>query len=94
MILPQLTLGQSKQVKMLQSKNEEMNTRLQKLLTKLKVPTCNAVYVDPSYCLDLGLVSFLNKLSMVTARIFYTLALGFENPYTGENKLIVIALQS
>ncbi|NWY90602.1 CENPE protein, partial [Loxia curvirostra] len=36
-ILPQLTLGQSKQIKMLQSKNEEMNTRLQKLLTKLKL---------------------------------------------------------
>ncbi|XP_018782349.3 centromere-associated protein E isoform X15 [Serinus canaria] len=36
-ILPQLTLGQSKQIKMLQTKNEEMNTRLQKLLTKLKL---------------------------------------------------------
>ncbi|XP_066404255.1 centromere-associated protein E [Molothrus aeneus] len=36
-ILPQLTLEQSKQVKMLQTKNEEMNTRLQKLLTKLKL---------------------------------------------------------
>ncbi|XP_041571844.2 centromere-associated protein E isoform X5 [Taeniopygia guttata] len=36
-ILPQLTLEQSKQVKTLQTKNEEMNTRLQKLLTKLKL---------------------------------------------------------
>ncbi|XP_077638724.1 centromere-associated protein E [Lonchura striata] len=37
MILPQLTLEHSKQVKTLQTKNEEMNTRLQKLLTKLKL---------------------------------------------------------
>ncbi|NXE39375.1 CENPE protein, partial [Ptilorrhoa leucosticta] len=36
-ILPQLTLEQSKQVKTLQTKNEEMNGRLQKLLTKLKL---------------------------------------------------------
>ncbi|XP_016153400.1 PREDICTED: centromere-associated protein E [Ficedula albicollis] len=36
-ILPQLTLEQRKQVKTLQTKNEEMNTRLQKLLTKLKL---------------------------------------------------------
>ncbi|KAL9851240.1 LOW QUALITY PROTEIN: centromere-associated protein E [Geothlypis trichas] len=36
-ILPQLTREQSKQVKTLQTKNEEMNTRLQKLLTKLKL---------------------------------------------------------
>ncbi|XP_053797476.1 centromere-associated protein E [Vidua chalybeata] len=36
-ILPQLPLEQSKQVKTLQTKNEEMNTRLQKLLTKLKL---------------------------------------------------------
>ncbi|XP_030803052.1 centromere-associated protein E isoform X4 [Camarhynchus parvulus] len=36
-ILPQLTLEQSKQVKTLQTKNEEINTRLQKLLTKLKL---------------------------------------------------------
>ncbi|NXB99334.1 CENPE protein, partial [Orthonyx spaldingii] len=36
-ILPQLTLEQSKQVKTLQTKNEEMNVRLQKLLTKLKL---------------------------------------------------------
>ncbi|XP_066173954.1 centromere-associated protein E [Sylvia atricapilla] len=35
-ILPQLTLEQSKQVKTLQTKNEGMNTHLQKLLTKLK----------------------------------------------------------
>lgn len=49
--------------------------------------------MDASYCLDLGL-GFLNKLPMVTARILYTLALDFENPYIGENKLIVIALQS
>lgn len=53
-ILPQLTLEQTKQVKTLQTKNEEMNTRLQKLLTKLKVPTYNAEYVDASYHLDLG----------------------------------------
>ncbi|XP_059327005.1 centromere-associated protein E isoform X2 [Ammospiza nelsoni] len=36
-ILPQLPLEQSKQVKMLQTKNEDINTRLQKLLTKLKL---------------------------------------------------------
>ncbi|XP_031963961.1 centromere-associated protein E isoform X3 [Corvus moneduloides] len=36
-ILPQLPLEQSKQVKTLQTRNEEMNSRLQKLLTKLKV---------------------------------------------------------
>ncbi|XP_023780450.1 centromere-associated protein E isoform X4 [Cyanistes caeruleus] len=36
-ILPQLTLEQSKQVKTLQTKNEEMNSHLQKLLTKLKL---------------------------------------------------------
>ncbi|XP_066042391.1 centromere-associated protein E isoform X2 [Chamaea fasciata] len=36
-ILPQLTLKQSEQVKALQTKNEEMSTRLQKLLTKLKL---------------------------------------------------------
>ncbi|KAM7053446.1 centromere-associated protein E isoform 2-T2 [Acridotheres tristis] len=36
-ILPQLTLEKRKQVKTLQTKNEEMNTRLQKLLTKLKL---------------------------------------------------------
>lgn len=53
-ILPQLTREQSKQVKTLQTKNEEMNTRLQKLLTKLKVPAYNAEYVDGSYSLDLG----------------------------------------
>ncbi|XP_041280475.1 centromere-associated protein E [Onychostruthus taczanowskii] len=35
-ILPQLTLEQSKQVKTLQSQNEKINTHLQKLLTKLK----------------------------------------------------------
>lgn len=39
-ILPQLTLEQSKQVKILQTKNEAMNSRLQKLLTKLKVSKC------------------------------------------------------
>lgn len=39
-------------------------------------------------------LGFLNKLSMVTARILHTLALGFENSCIGENKLIVIALQS
>lgn len=53
-ILPQLTLEQSKQVKTLQTKNEEVNTRLQKLLTKLKVPTRNTECVDASYRLDLG----------------------------------------
>lgn len=37
---------------------------------------------------------FLNKLSMVTARVLYTQALVFKNPYIGENKLIVIALLS
>ncbi|XP_074397184.1 centromere-associated protein E isoform X3 [Zonotrichia albicollis] len=36
-ILPQLPLEQSKQVKMLQTKNENINTGLQKLLTKLKL---------------------------------------------------------
>ncbi|NXB76173.1 CENPE protein, partial [Donacobius atricapilla] len=36
-VLPQLTLEQSKQVKTLQTKNEGMNTHLQKLLTKLKL---------------------------------------------------------
>ncbi|XP_064273170.1 centromere-associated protein E isoform X5 [Passer domesticus] len=36
-ILPQLTLEQSKQIKTLQTKNEEINSRLQKLLTKLKL---------------------------------------------------------
>ncbi|XP_014730707.1 PREDICTED: centromere-associated protein E [Sturnus vulgaris] len=36
-ILPQLTLEKRKQVKTLQTKNEEMSTRLQKLLTKLKL---------------------------------------------------------
>ncbi|XP_054151597.1 centromere-associated protein E [Melozone crissalis] len=36
-ILPQLPLEQSKQVKMLQTKNEDINTRLQKLLSKLKL---------------------------------------------------------
>ncbi|XP_068869370.1 centromere-associated protein E [Aphelocoma coerulescens] len=36
-MLPQLPLEQSKQVKTLQTRNEEMNSRLQKLLTKLKV---------------------------------------------------------
>ncbi|XP_058659330.1 centromere-associated protein E isoform X2 [Ammospiza caudacuta] len=36
-ILPQLPLEQSKQVKTLQTKNEDINTRLQKLLTKLKL---------------------------------------------------------
>ncbi|KAF2988554.1 hypothetical protein EK904_006208, partial [Melospiza melodia maxima] len=36
-VLPQLPLEQSKQVKMLQTKNEDINTRLQKLLTKLKL---------------------------------------------------------
>ncbi|KAM3672268.1 centromere-associated protein E isoform 3-T3 [Ammospiza maritima maritima] len=36
-ILPQLPLEQSKQVKTLQTKNEDINIRLQKLLTKLKL---------------------------------------------------------
>ncbi|XP_039557941.1 centromere-associated protein E [Passer montanus] len=36
-ILPQLTLEQSKQIKTLQTKNEAINSRLQRLLTKLKV---------------------------------------------------------
>ncbi|KAM4780808.1 centromere-associated protein E isoform 2-T2 [Cyanocitta cristata] len=36
-MLPQLPLEQTKQVKTLQTRNEEMNSRLQKLLTKLKV---------------------------------------------------------
>lgn len=44
--------------------------------------------------LGFGFWGYFNKLSMVTAGILCAIALGFENPHVGENKLIVIALQS
>lgn len=49
-ILTQLSLEQSKQVKRLQTENEKINSHLQSLLNKLKVTIENAECVDASYC--------------------------------------------